>query len=252
MIRKKGGRKFPLLGCLPACGIPSSLSEESSLQNFSSKGSLSGVTGASDGWCPQPGREGWSSFACQREVRMADFQNRNSYGGWSSKSVIYTVGEIRPFFWNEGKSYFLKIFNHWVINISEDQKMLPESILTFLVLCSVLKEKQDPAVVQPDLQAQMQSCPSVGGLVAVLVPRHIWCTAASLPALGDSGIPSWFPLMTFQPSEPTPVPVVLERAALQWQHWNPSEPSRKIPLWAHSNRVQNRTALGKWKTINHF
>lgn len=58
MIRKKGGSKFPLLGCLPACGIPSSLSEESSLQNFSSKGSLSGVTGASDGWCPQPGREG--------------------------------------------------------------------------------------------------------------------------------------------------------------------------------------------------
>lgn len=38
------------------------------------------------------------AIACQREGRMADFQNRNSYGGWSSKTVIYTAGKIRQLF----------------------------------------------------------------------------------------------------------------------------------------------------------
>lgn len=65
----------------------------------------------SGGWCPQPGKEVYPLFpaiACQREARMADFQNRNSCGGWSSKTVIYTLGKMRQLFWNEGKSSFLK------------------------------------------------------------------------------------------------------------------------------------------------
>lgn len=132
------------------------------------------------------------------------------------------------------------------MNLSENQELLPESILTSLVLCSLMKEKQDPAL-PAESDAVLHFSAQFDGPVTVLVPQVqlVHCCILSIPGWQTEAL--LVLLMTFQLSESTPVPVVLERATVQWQHWNLSETSRKIPSGTDSNRVQNSSGEVKEK-----
>lgn len=170
-----------------------------------------------DGWCPQPAREGLSSLPCHcLPERSKDgwFPKQELLWRLELQNCIYTVGKIRQLFWNEGKSFLFYIFlsTEWWIYLKIRSCFQRE----FWPFCfCVASWRKSRTQVQPYLQTQMLFCTSVHSLMGqrqCWCHKHLWCTAASLPSLDDSVKPSWCPLVTFQLSASTPVPLVFERA----------------------------------------
>lgn len=70
------------------------------------------------------------------------------------------------------------------MNLSENQKLLPERILTFLFLCGLMKEKQDPGSALPaDSDAVLHISAQFDGPTAMLVPQAplMHCCIPSIP-----------------------------------------------------------------------
>lgn len=185
------------------------------------------------GWCPQTEREGFSFLLCQTEIWIADIQSMNFMESGGPKLSLTSQKRLAIELVMEDEVTFFLTTEWWIL--LKIRSCFWRAFWHFR-LCTALWRKAGPsskkAVPSSRFSLTCRLRCHLGTLVSGLrnylwcwSDRHTWYTAANPPFLDEKPVwldekPVWFTLVTLQLPELTPVAAVLQRAALQCQHWN--------------------------------